>query len=78
MQISRRMEKISPSLTLAFNTRAQEMRAQGIDVLNLAAGEPDFPNSSRMRQKRQWIKILPVIRQLRAYRNYAKRPEIIF
>lgn len=43
MQISRRMEKISPSLTLAFNARAQEMRAQGIDVLNLAAGEPDFP-----------------------------------
>lgn len=43
MQISKRLEKIAPSLTLAINTRAQEMRAGGIDVLNLAAGEPDFP-----------------------------------
>ncbi len=37
--------KYLPSLTLAFNARAQEMRAQGIDVLNLAAGEPDFPHT---------------------------------
>lgn len=49
MQISKRLEKIAPSLTLAVNTRAQEMRAQGIDVLNLAAGEPDFPTPEFIR-----------------------------
>jgi len=33
---------ISPSLTMAMNTRAKEMRRKGIDVISFAAGEPDF------------------------------------
>ena len=33
---------ISPSLTMAMNTRAKQMRAQGLDVISFAAGEPDF------------------------------------
>ncbi|MBS1984896.1 MAG: pyridoxal phosphate-dependent aminotransferase [Bdellovibrionales bacterium] len=35
--------KVSESLTLALLGRVREMRAQGLDVCSLAAGEPDFP-----------------------------------
>lgn len=42
MEFSERLAKIQPSITLAINTRAQEMRAEGIPVLSLAPGEPDF------------------------------------
>ena len=34
---------MKPSLTLSVNTRAMELRAQGIQVTSLAVGEPDFP-----------------------------------
>lgn len=43
MQIAERMSTIEPSMTLAINARAQEMRAEGIPVISVAAGEPDFP-----------------------------------
>lgn len=42
MPIAERMKKIHPSMTLAINNRAREMRALGIDVISLAVGEPDF------------------------------------
>lgn len=35
--------KVTESLTLALLGRVREMRAQGLDVASLAAGEPDFP-----------------------------------
>lgn len=43
MQISQRVSEIAPSMTLAINAKAQKMRADGIEVFNLSAGEPDFP-----------------------------------
>ena len=43
MQISDRLRNIKPSLTLSVNAKALELRKQGIDVLSLAVGEPDFP-----------------------------------
>lgn len=42
MELSERIANIQPSATLAFSNRAKEMTAQGIDVLNLAVGQPDF------------------------------------
>ncbi len=41
MELARR-SSISPSLTLAMNTKAKQMKARGIDVISFAAGEPDF------------------------------------
>ena len=41
MQISERVRTMKPSLTLSVNTRAMELRAQGIQVTSLAVGEPD-------------------------------------
>ena len=35
MQISQRAKNIQPSATLALSTRANAMRAEGIDVINL-------------------------------------------
>jgi aspartate aminotransferase len=41
-RISSRLLEIKPSVTLAVTQKAQELRAQGIDVISLSAGEPDF------------------------------------
>ena len=40
--LSKRLENIQPSLTVAINVKANALRAEGRDVLVLAAGEPDF------------------------------------
>ncbi|HEU0043827.1 pyridoxal phosphate-dependent aminotransferase [Sphingomonas sp.] len=42
MQPSAALARISPSPTLAVTTRVQELQRQGIDVIGLGAGEPDF------------------------------------
>ena len=43
MLISRNVSKVKPSLTMAISAKAKSMRDEGIDVLALSAGEPDFP-----------------------------------
>jgi len=40
--ISHRIESLSPSETLAMSQKSAELKAQGIDVINLSVGEPDF------------------------------------
>ena len=40
--LSQRLKKIKPSLTVLINVKANALRAEGRDVLVLAAGEPDF------------------------------------
>jgi aspartate aminotransferase len=40
--LSKRLENIQPSLTVAMNVKANALRAEGRDILVLAAGEPDF------------------------------------
>lgn len=40
--ISQRAKRISPSPTLAITAKAKQMQADGIDVVNFGAGEPDF------------------------------------
>ena len=42
LQLSDAIISLKPSSTLAFNTKAQEMRHSGIDVIAMTAGEPDF------------------------------------
>jgi aspartate aminotransferase len=41
-QVSDRLAALSPSETLAMSQKSQELKAQGIDVINLSVGEPDF------------------------------------
>lgn len=42
MKISQRAQNITPSATLALSAKAKQMKASGIDVINLSIGEPDF------------------------------------
>jgi aspartate aminotransferase len=41
--VSRRAAALTPSLTLAVDAKAKEMKAAGLDVVAFGAGEPDFP-----------------------------------
>ena len=41
-QLSDRLNRLAPSATLAMSQKSNEMRAQGIDVINMSVGEPDF------------------------------------
>jgi len=41
-QLSERLSSLSPSETLAMSQKSAELKAQGIDVINLSVGEPDF------------------------------------
>jgi aspartate aminotransferase len=43
MKIAARMGRISPSATMGMKLKADELKAQGKDVLSFAVGEPDFP-----------------------------------
>jgi aspartate aminotransferase len=49
MKLARRCG-IAPSLTLAMNTKAKQMKAKGIDVISFAAGEPDFPTPEHVKE----------------------------
>ncbi|HOV77564.1 MAG TPA: pyridoxal phosphate-dependent aminotransferase, partial [Sedimentisphaerales bacterium] len=42
MKISQRAKAVAPSATLAVTNRANELKAQGIDIVGFGAGEPDF------------------------------------
>ena len=41
-QLSEQIKKLKASSTVAFNTKAKEMKRQGTDVIAMTAGEPDF------------------------------------
>ena len=42
LQLAKRISKIKESATLAISAKAKEMKEQGIDIMSLSAGEPDF------------------------------------
>ena len=44
MKLSDRASNIGESATLRVTRRAAELRAQGVQVVSLGAGEPDFPS----------------------------------
>ena len=42
MELSSRLQRLQPSATLAMSQRSGELKAQGVDVINMSVGEPDF------------------------------------
>ena len=42
MPLSDRLNRLAPSATLAMSQRSGELKAQGVDVINMSVGEPDF------------------------------------
>ena len=53
LQISRRAAQIAPSATLAIDTRAKALKAEGRDVVGFGAGEPDFDTPEYVRAAAQ-------------------------
>ena len=50
MRLSQRVERISMSSTGAVFAAAAQLKAQGVDVVDLSAGEPDFPTPGHVKQ----------------------------
>ncbi len=48
--VSQRVQSLSPSQTLAMSQKSNELKAQGIDVINLSVGEPDFNTPSHIKE----------------------------
>ena len=49
LKLNRRIAALKPSATMAAETRATELKAAGVDVISLAAGEPDFDTPERIK-----------------------------
>ncbi len=48
--ISDRVQSLSPSQTLAMSQKSNELKAQGVDVINLSVGEPDFNTPDHIKE----------------------------
>src|SRR4051795_9650281 len=48
--IADRLDRISPSLTIAMTSKARALKAAGKDVIGLAAGEPDFDTPENIKE----------------------------
>ena len=49
-QLSDRLNRLAPSATLAMSQRSNEMMAQGINVINMSVGEPDFMTPDHVKE----------------------------
>ena len=49
-QLSDRLQRLAPSATLAMSQKSNEMKAQGIDVINMSVGEPDFNTPDHIKE----------------------------
>ena len=50
MEFAQRIRQIPPSATLALNAKANQLKAQGVDVVNFGVGEPDFDTPANIRE----------------------------
>jgi len=50
LSVSERLAALSPSETLAMSQKSNELKAQGIDVINLSVGEPDFNTPNHIKE----------------------------
>lgn len=48
--ISELIQSLSPSATLAMSQKSNELKAQGVDVINLSVGEPDFNTPEHIKE----------------------------
>lgn len=49
-QLSERLNSLSPSATLAMSQKSGELKAQGVDVINMSVGEPDFNTPDHIKE----------------------------
>lgn len=48
--LSDRLNRLAPSMTLLMSQKSQELKAQGVDVINLSVGEPDFNTPDHIKE----------------------------
>ncbi len=48
--LSDRLQRLAPSATLAMSQRSSELKAQGVDVINMSVGEPDFNTPEHIKE----------------------------
>ena len=48
--VSDRIQALAPSATLAMSQKSNELKAQGVDVINLSVGEPDFTTPDHIKE----------------------------
>lgn len=49
-ELSARLNRLAPSATLAMSQRSNELKANGVDVVNLSVGEPDFNTPDHIKE----------------------------
>jgi aspartate aminotransferase len=49
-KVSDRLAKLSLSQTLAMTQKSRELQSQGVDVINLSIGEPDFNTPEHIKE----------------------------
>ncbi|AEH45243.1 aminotransferase class I and II [Thermodesulfatator indicus DSM 15286] len=49
-KLATRVKQLKPSATLAVNAKAKALKAKGIDIINLSAGEPDFDTPEHIKK----------------------------
>lgn len=49
-QLSDRLNRLTPSATLAMSQKSGELKAQGVDVINMSVGEPDFNTPDHIKE----------------------------
>lgn len=66
MQLSALINRLAPSATLAMSQKSAELKAQGIDIINLSVGEPDFNTPDHIKEAaktaidQNWSRYSPV------------------
>ncbi len=50
MNLAERLQRLQPSATLAMSQRSSELKAQGVDVINMSVGEPDFNTPDHIKE----------------------------
>lgn len=50
MELSALVNRLQPSATLAMSQRSSELKAEGLDIINLSVGEPDFPTPCHIKE----------------------------
>ena len=64
--LSDRLNRLSPSATLAMSQRSSELKAPGVDIINLSVGEPDFNTPDHIKEaaikavQDNWTRYSPV------------------
>ena len=65
-QLSNRLNRLAPSATLAMSQKSSELKAQGVDVINMSVGEPDFNTPDHIKEaaikavEENWTRYSPV------------------